>query len=138
VPRDLSTAVDSNAVRATAYGIPGERVEDNDVDAVHEAARPMVARARAGEGPSLLEVHTLRLWGHFEGDAQGYRPDREKVHEDDPIPIYEKRLRDAGVLDDELVQQTAADATTKVEDAIEFAKASAVPDPSTATDYVFA
>ncbi|WP_137120518.1 thiamine pyrophosphate-dependent dehydrogenase E1 component subunit alpha [Segeticoccus rhizosphaerae] len=138
VPRDLSTAVDSNAVRATAYGIPGERVEDNDVDAVHEAARPMVARARAGEGPSLLEVHTLRLWGHFEGDAQGYRPDREKVHEDDPIPIYEKRLRDAGVLDDELVQQAAADATTKVEDAIEFAKASAVPDPSTATDYVFA
>ncbi|HET8601652.1 MAG TPA: thiamine pyrophosphate-dependent dehydrogenase E1 component subunit alpha [Segeticoccus sp.] len=138
VPRDASTAVDSNAARAAAYGIPGERVEDNDVEAVHEATRQMVARARAGEGPSLLEVHTLRLWGHFEGDAQGYRPDREKVSEDDPIPRYEKRLRQAGVLDDERVQQLRDEATSRVEDAIAFAKASAVPDPATATDYVFA
>ncbi|HET6697548.1 MAG TPA: thiamine pyrophosphate-dependent dehydrogenase E1 component subunit alpha, partial [Nocardioidaceae bacterium] len=65
VPREGSTAVRSNAARAAAYGMPGERVEDNDVEAVYEAAKKAVARARAGQGPSLIEVHTLRLWGHF-------------------------------------------------------------------------
>jgi pyruvate dehydrogenase E1 component alpha subunit len=138
VPRDAATAVASNADRAAACGIPGERVEDNDVEAVHDAARRMVARARAGEGPSLLEVHTLRLWGHLEGDAQGYRPELDQEAEHDPIPRHEQRLREAGLLDAEQVEQIKREATDRVEDAIAFAKASAVPDPSTATDYVFA
>ena len=56
--------------------------------------REAVARARAGEGPSLIEVHTLRMWGHFEGDAQGYRPELAEVPSHDPIPRYEQRLRD--------------------------------------------
>jgi acetoin:2,6-dichlorophenolindophenol oxidoreductase subunit alpha len=98
VPRKASTSVGSNADRAAAYGMPGERVEDNDVEAVTRAARA-VARARAGEGPSLLEVHTLRLWGHFEGDAQGYRPELADVSEHDPIPATRAAAR-RGVLDD--------------------------------------
>jgi acetoin:2,6-dichlorophenolindophenol oxidoreductase subunit alpha len=138
VPRDVATAVDSNAVRAAAYGIPGERVEDNDVDAVHEAAGRAVARARAGEGPSLIEVHTLRLWGHFEGDAQGYRPDLEEVPEHDPIPRYERALRDAGLLDDDAVGRIKQEAGDRVEDAVAFAKDSPIPDPASATDLVFA
>jgi acetoin:2,6-dichlorophenolindophenol oxidoreductase subunit alpha len=138
VPRDVATAVDSNAVRAAAYGIPGERVEDNDVDAVHEAAGRAVARARAGEGPSLIEVHTLRLWGHFEGDAQGYRPDLEQVPEHDPIPRYERALRDAGLLDDDAVDRIKQEAGDRVEDAVAFAKDSPIPDPASATDLVFA
>ena len=75
MPRDASTAIAYNADRAAAYGMPGQRIEDNDVEAVYTAAGDAVARARAGEGPTLIEVHTLRLWGHFEGDAQVYRPD---------------------------------------------------------------
>ncbi len=138
VPRSASTPVDSNADRAVAYGIPGLRVEDNHVDAVYEAAGDAVARARAGQGPSLLEVHTLRLWGHFEGDAQGYRPDLDKVPDLDPIPRYEAALRDGGVLDDVTIGQIRSDASREVEAAIEFAKASAKPDPSTVLDYVFA
>ena len=137
VPRQASTAVSSNAARAAAYGIPGERVEDNDVEAVYDVARRMVARARAGEGPSLLEVHTLRMWGHFEGDAQGYRPELAEVSERDPIPRYERQLREAGLLDDATVAQIKEEASARVEDAIGYAKASATPDPSTATDYVF-
>lgn len=138
VPRSASTAVPSNADRAAAYGIPGERIEDNDVDAVWEAAGRAVARARAGEGPSLLEVHTLRLWGHFEGDAQGYRPELAELPARDPIPAYESRLREAGVLDDDAVAAARDDARTRVEEAVAFAKASPVPDPATARSYVFA
>jgi len=137
VPRSVSTAIGSNADRAAAYGIPGERVE-NDVEAVYDAAARAVARARAGEGPSLLEVHTLRMWGHFEGDAQGYRPELSEVSEHDPIPRYEQTLRDAGLLDDDKVDEIGRLVNTAVEDAVTFAKSSPIPDPSTATDYVFA
>lgn len=137
VPRSVSTAIGSNADRAAAYGIPGERVE-NDVEAVYDAAARAVARARAGEGPSLLEVHTLRMWGHFEGDAQGYRPELSEVSEHDPIPRYEQTLREAGLLDDDKVDEIKRLVNTAVEDAVDFAKSSPIPDPSTATDYVFA
>ncbi|AIJ26191.1 MULTISPECIES: thiamine pyrophosphate-dependent dehydrogenase E1 component subunit alpha [Amycolatopsis] len=138
VPRSASTCVTSNAVRAAGYDMPGERVEDNSVEAVHAAAERAVARARAGEGPSLIEVHTLRLWGHFEGDAQGYRPDLEGVPGRDPLPTYEAELRRAGVLGDAGAREAADAAAQRVEDAIAFAKQSAEPAPETARDYVFA
>jgi pyruvate dehydrogenase E1 component alpha subunit len=138
VPRAASTCVPSNALRGAAYGIPAERIEDNDVEAVYAAARRAVARARAGEGPSLIEVHTLRLWGHFEGDAQGYRPELKEVPSRDPIPAYETRLRVDGLLDDATCAEIRDDATQRVEDAVTFAKDSPLPDPSTARDYVFA
>ncbi len=139
VAREASTSVPSNAERAVAHGIPGTRVDDNDVEAVHAAAGEAVARARAGEGPSLIEVHTVRLWGHFEGDAQGYRPELDDVPNRDPIPRYEQQLRDQdGVLDDARIAAIREDASARVEDAVAFAKDSPIPDPSTATDLVFA
>jgi acetoin:2,6-dichlorophenolindophenol oxidoreductase subunit alpha len=138
VPRSASTSVASNADRAAAYGMPGERVEDNDVEAVYDAALRAVARARAGAGPSLIEVHTLRLWGHFEGDAQGYRSDLDELADRDPIPRYEQLLRTAGLVDDSGVAAIKAAATERVEDAISFAKSSPAPDPATAMSYVFA
>src|SRR6478752_117873 len=138
VPRDVATAIPSNADRAAAYGIPGQRITDNDVDAIYTAAGGAVARARAGEGPTLLEIHTLRLWGHFEGDAQGYRPELAEVPEHDPIPRYERRLRDAGVLDDDAVERIGAAASERVEDAVAYAKNSPLPDAASATSHVFA
>lgn len=138
VPRGASTSVGSNAVRAQGYGMPGQRVEGNAVEAVWEAAREAVERARSGEGPSLLEVHTLRLWGHFEGDAQGYRADLADVPARDPLPVYEAELRALGVLDDDAVASARQEATEKIEDAIAFAKASPTPDPSGLLDFVFA
>ena len=137
VPRAESTSVPSNAARAAAYDMPGERVEDNAVEAVYAAAGRAVARARAGDGPSLIEVHTLRLWGHFEGDAQAYRKDIEDVPGRDPLPTYERTLRDAGLLDDAAVQRIKADANERVEDAVTFAKESPAPDPKDALRYVF-
>lgn len=138
VPRNASTAIPNNADRAAAYGMPGERVENNDVEGVHAAAARAVARARAGDGPSLIEVHTLRLWGHFEGDAQGYRPELSTVAEHDPIPRYEAALRADGVLDDAAIAAAKDDAKAAVDDAVEFAKSSPLPDPAEATKYVFA
>lgn len=138
VPRSASTAVPSNADRAAAYGIPGVRVDDNDVEAVYAAAGEAVSRARGGQGPSLIEVATLRMWGHFEGDAQGYRPDLDKVPGQDPIPRYEAALKDIGVLDDGAVAAIRTQASDRVEAAIAFAKASPEPDPATVLDHVFA
>jgi len=138
VPRSASTAVPSNAARAAAYGMPGERVEDNAVEAVYAAAGRAVARARAGEGPTLLEVHTLRLLGHFEGDAQGYRPELADVPGRDPIPTYDATLRQAGVLDEATSALVKKEAAERVEDAVAFAKDSPWPDPADAPSYVFA
>jgi pyruvate dehydrogenase E1 component alpha subunit len=138
VPRSASTAIASNADRAAAYGIPGHRVEDNDVEAVYAVAGEAVARARSGRGPSLIEVQTLRMWGHFEGDAQGYRPELAEVASHDPIPRYEQRLRADGVLDDAQVAMIRELATATVEEAVAFAKDSPTPDPTSATDHVFA
>jgi pyruvate dehydrogenase E1 component alpha subunit len=138
VPRDVSTCIGSNADRAAAYGIPGLRIDDNDVEAIYTAAGTAVGRARAGEGPTLLEIHTLRLWGHFEGDPQAYRPELADVPGQDPIPGYEQRLTQAGILDADAAQAIRDEASARVEKAIEFAKSSPVPAPETALDYVFA
>jgi len=138
VPRDVSTAIGSNADRATAYGIPGERIDDNDVEAIYAAAGTAVGRARSGGGPTLLEIHTLRLWGHFEGDPQAYRPELADVPGQDPIPAYEQRLTQDGVLDADAAQAIKDEASDRVEKAISFAKSSPVPAPETALDYLFA
>ena len=137
VPRSRSTSVASNADRAASYGIPGVRVKDNSVEDVYAAAGEAVARARSGEGPTLIEVHTLRLWGHFEGDAEAYRPDLESVPEHDPIPTYRDRLLETGVLTDSQYQVMQASAAEQVEDAIDFAKNSPTPDPLDHLSYVF-
>jgi pyruvate dehydrogenase E1 component alpha subunit len=105
---------------------------------VYDAAGRAVGRARRGEGPSLIEVHTVRLWGHFEGDAQGYRPDRDTVAQRDPLPAYRARLLAAGVLTDAQADAIDAQATARVEQALEFARSSPRPDPAAATSYVFA
>jgi pyruvate dehydrogenase E1 component alpha subunit len=117
--------------------MPGVRVEDNSVEGVYAAAGEAIARARSGGGPTLIEVHTLRLWGHFEGDAEGYRPELTSVPEHDPIPIYRDQLLAAGALDDGQYQAMQNDAGERVEDAIDFAKSSPTPDPLGHLSYVF-
>jgi pyruvate dehydrogenase E1 component alpha subunit len=138
VPRSSSTSVASNADRGAAYGIPAVRIEENSVEGVYDAAGEAVERARGGGGPALIEVHTLRMWGHFEGDAQGYRPELKEVPGRDPIPRYEQELIADAVLDESKIDQLRAEAKQRVEAALTFAKSSPTPDPSTATQYIFA
>lgn len=139
VPKNSSTRPKDNTIRAAGYGMPGERVEHNDVEAIYEATKKAIDRARAGEGPSLIEVHTVRLFGHFEGDAQAYRGEElNEALKHDPIPMYEEKLRKLGILDDAKVKATQARATQEVEAAIEFAKQSPEPKPSDVYLNVFA
>ncbi len=138
VPRSASTSVPSNIDRAPGYAMPGELVEDNSVESVYEAAGRAISRARSGEGPSMLEIRTVRLWGHFEGDAQAYRGDElAQAQASDPIPAYEQRLLKDGLLDEVTVAAIKEEVTTEVEEAIAFALASAEPAPEDALEDVF-
>jgi pyruvate dehydrogenase E1 component alpha subunit len=102
-------------------------------------AAEAVARAGAGQGPSLIEVHTVRLWGHFEGDAQAYRgAELETLSEHDPIPRYAARLAELGALDEAGAAAIAEACQARVDAAIDFAKSSPEPAPEAALDHVFA
>src|SRR5215203_3617500 len=106
-PLRLQTASESFAVKAVAYGMPGTKVDGTDVLAVYDAAAEAVARARAGEGPSLIEGVTMRMHGHAEHDPADYVP-REMLEEwqkKDPVEIFESVLLDAGVLDADTAKQ---------------------------------
>ena len=87
----------SIAARAAGYGMPGTCVDGNDVDAVRLAVRESVARARAGDGPSLVESRTWRWRGHWAGDEQTYRSaSSEPPDTEDPIDVYGYRLLSQG------------------------------------------
>jgi TPP-dependent pyruvate/acetoin dehydrogenase alpha subunit len=136
----LSTAGGSIAARAAGYGIPGEGVDGNDVLAVHAAAARAVERARRGEGPSLVEAHTIRWVGHFEGDAQAYRT-RDEVEEGrrrDPIERLARHLRERALLDPVQERRLRDSVAAEVEDAIAFAEASPLPRPQDALTDLFA
>jgi TPP-dependent pyruvate/acetoin dehydrogenase alpha subunit len=86
------------ASKAAAYGIPGEKVDGTDVEAVYEATARAVARARAGDGPSLIEAVTMRMHGHAEHDPADYVP-REMLEEwakKDPVELFAARLEELG------------------------------------------
>lgn len=140
VPKEASTAIADNSDRASAYGMPGVLVADNDPVAVYEVVREAVARARAGDGPSLIEVKTDRLWGHFEGDADAYRSDEFKatMNERDPVTTFGDRLIDEGVLTAEDRDAITEKMHAEVDEAIEFARQSPEPAPEDALLHVFA
>ena len=97
-----STAVASIADRASSYGMPGARITENDPDLIFAAVGEAVARARGGEGPTLLEVKVDRLYGHFQGDPETYRPkgEVESLRRKDSLAAYEARLKSDGVVTD--------------------------------------
>ncbi len=140
VPKEKATAIANNSERAAAYGIPGVLIPDNDPIAVYEAAGQAVARARAGRGPTLIEVKTDRLLGHFEGDPQLYRTkdEMETLAQRDALKLYERRLVAAGVLTEEGALAVWAAAQAEVDAAIEFARQSPYPEPEAALLHVFA
>ncbi|MFS2160744.1 thiamine pyrophosphate-dependent dehydrogenase E1 component subunit alpha [Pseudomonas sp. Pseusp122] len=129
-----SVACDHIADRAAGFGMPGVTVDGFDFFAVHEAAAAAVARARAGEGPSLIEVKLTRYYGHFEGDAQTYRaPDEVKNFRErsDCLMQFRERSTRSG-----LVQTSQLDLIdSEVEQLIENAVRKAKEDPKpTAAD----
>jgi pyruvate dehydrogenase E1 component alpha subunit len=135
-----STAVADNAVRAAAYGMPGHRVAGNDPLTIFAIAGAAIARARAGEGPSLIEIETYRLEGHFMGDAEGYRAEGEVagLKAKDPIPVLRRTLLQDGTIDPAEDARIQAEAGSTVAEAIAAARAAPFPELREAYAQVFA
>jgi len=126
--------------RASAYGIPGKTVDGNDVLAVYEAVGEAVARARQGQGPTLIECKTYRHRGHFEGDPQTYKT-KEEIEEwlkKDPIPRFKKQLIGMGVLTEEAADKIVQEMNQEIERAVKFAVESPLPAPEEALEDVYA
>ncbi|ELO0955262.1 thiamine pyrophosphate-dependent dehydrogenase E1 component subunit alpha [Pseudomonas aeruginosa] len=127
-----SVACDHIAERAAGFGMPGVTVDGFDFFAVHEAAGAAIERARAGEGPSLIEVKLTRYYGHFEGDAQTYRdPDEVKHYREtrDCLKQFRERTCHAGLLSASDLDAIDAEVEARIEDAVQRAKNDPKPEP---------
>lgn len=141
VPAARQVSVPNVADRAAGYGIPGVVVDGADVLACFAASRDAVARARAGEGPTLIEAKVMRLTAHSSDDQQTkYRSEEELAAERarDPLPLFRAQLAEAGVLTPEIEAEVAADIKAVVDEATDYAEAQPDPDPATAMRYVYA
>ncbi|MFW1677052.1 thiamine pyrophosphate-dependent dehydrogenase E1 component subunit alpha [Pontibacter sp. JAM-7] len=139
VSKRASTAVERNSDRAVAYGMPGEFIEGNDPIKIFEVVGKAIERARQGGGPTLIEIETSRLAGHFMGDGEAYRPagEKEALKKIDPIPVMQQRLEKEygwSAEDDEALR---TEARAIVDEAITFARESDYPAPEEAMDKVF-
>ena len=134
--RNITNIID----RAAAYGIPNVAVDGNDVLMVYEAAGEAVARARRGEGPTLIECKTYRHRGHSEGDPATYRT-KEEVEEwmkKDPIPRFRGKLIETGVLTEKEADEISQSLLGELDGAVRFAEESPPPAPEEALEDVFA
>jgi TPP-dependent pyruvate/acetoin dehydrogenase alpha subunit len=129
------------ANRAAAYGIPGVTVDGNDVEEVYEAVAEAVARARRGEGPTLIECKTLRGAPTFEGEEDPWayrtREEMEEIKKTDPIPTFAKKLIKRGVLTQKQVDEIQQEALEEMDKAVKFAEESPSPEPEQTLDDVF-
>lgn len=128
------------ASRAAAYGIPGVQVDGNNVLEVYEKTGEAVARARRGEGPTLIECLTYRWFGHHEGDpGVAYRTKEEILawKERDPIQKLHDDAIAAKLASEQDFKQIDADIKAKLEDAAEFALSSSLEEEETALDHVY-
>ncbi len=132
-PQELEFAVDP-VERAGGYGFPGVSVDGNDVEAVFEAAREAAERARKGEGPTLIECHTMRMHGHGAHDDMSYVPEElfEEWRKRDPIDRYERRLAEEHGFDAGELEGLREECEREVAEAAETALASPMPDPAIA------
>jgi TPP-dependent pyruvate/acetoin dehydrogenase alpha subunit len=132
--------IEDLSIRAKAYGIPGVRVDGFDVLAVYEAAVEAVARARRGEGPTLLVTESYRIEGHYAGEPEVYRSraEVEEYRKREPIGYFRHHLLEQGEATE--AELNSIDTAIKQEmiDAVKFAKDSPAPDPATALDYIYA
>jgi pyruvate dehydrogenase E1 component alpha subunit len=136
---DVTAVASPAADRAPAYGLPGEVIDGNDVVVVAQAVAKAAARARAGQGPTVLEARTYRHFGHSRTDPAKYRPEEEVRHwlERDPLDLARQRLEAAG-LPAASVTAAAERAAATVAEAVAGAKAAPPPDPATAFTDVWA
>ncbi len=137
VPTEKQSASETFAIKADAYGMPGVQVDGNDVLAVYQATKEAVARARNGEGPTLIEAVTFRMGAHSTSDDPSrYVPEDEykEWEAKDPLARFEKYLLKHGILDKDVMARMAKDAEQEVAQAIKNAEAA---DPHPPVDSLF-
>lgn len=128
------------ADRAAAYGMPGERVDGNDPFAMFAAAKQAIDRARAGEGPTLIEAMTYRFFGHVFGDQDAYMDKARKAEAmaNDPVPRFRAKLIETGVASEDQLAAMEAGIEAEIDEAVEFALASPFPGVEELSRDVFA
>src|SRR5690625_2271375 len=139
VPKEVATAVESNHLRAPAYGIVGEKVNDNDPIEMYKASERAVERARKGDGPTIIEIETYRYLGHFQGDPELYRGEDEvpTLREKDPIPRLKEYILSEGLANEEELGERENRVKKLVDEAYQFARDSAYPKPEAALEDLF-
>ena len=143
-PMSDTTSVTDIAVRAVSYGIPGVIVDGQDALAVYEAVAQAVARARAGEGPTLIEAKTYRYRDHSEMGAVAaqlvpYRTDEEieAWQSRDPITLFKATLLEREVMTEAGISELEAEVKAEIDDAVQFANESPFPDLATAYEDLY-
>jgi TPP-dependent pyruvate/acetoin dehydrogenase alpha subunit len=127
---DLATSAAKISDRAFGYQMPGVTVDGNDPLAVYEAAKSAVERARGGGGPTLIEAHTFRFFGHVFGDADSYmgRGEKEAAMARDPVPAFRAWLIANGHAKEEELRGIEEGIERKIDEAVKFALESPNPD----------
>ena len=129
-PSTYHCSVENIADRAAAYNMPGVTVDGNDIFAVHEAAGEAIARARVGQGPTLLECKTYRFNGHFEGDAQTYKvPEENEKYRTtlDPIKLFRENVLARNAVAENELQAVDERVQSAIDAAVAFAEDSPFP-----------
>ncbi|UCC80051.1 MAG: thiamine pyrophosphate-dependent dehydrogenase E1 component subunit alpha [Candidatus Zixiibacteriota bacterium] len=139
VPSTKQAGIENFSDRAKAYGFPGETIDGNDLVLVHKRAYEAVRRARAGEGPTLIECRTYRWYGHSEIDPADYRsPDEiEYWKKQDPVVRHEKLLMDLGILTVEKRAAMVEDIDQEIDAAIKICEAAKYVEPEEAYNDVY-
>src|SRR5215211_1968751 len=140
VPLEKSMAIDDVADRAESYGFDGVAINGNDVLAVYQSTQGALARARGGDGPTLIECKTYRWHGHSEHDKAFYRTNEELAmwKSRDPIPTFTTYLKGLNTLTDQHLAETEARVASTIDEAVEFAMNAAEPDPADAVTDLYA
>ncbi len=140
VQQDHQSATKTYAEKAVAYGMPGVKVDGNDIVAVHQAVKEAADRARRGEGPTFIEAETYRLVPHSSSDDPSrYRDDAEYQAwlKRDPLEIFRRHLKVRGIWSENWERQLQEELDREVELAIEEAEAEGLPSPDTMFDDVY-
>ncbi len=140
VPIEKSMAVEDVADRAEAYGFDGVAINGNDVLAVYQATQGAIARARGGDGPTLIECKTYRWRGHSEHDPAFYRTDEELAmwKSRDPITTFTTYLRHRNILTEDHLADVEARIKAELDEAVAFAENSPDPEPHEAVTDLYA
>lgn len=137
-PASETIAVQDIAARAHGYGIPGVVVDGSDAFAVYEVMEQAVQRARNGEGPTLIEAKVVRMAGHYIGDQQPYRADRDATSDRDPLPGFTSALLAAGIIDQSEIDRIEEECRAEIEAAVETVKAAPLLSPALALQDAYA